>query len=111
MVGLFAPPLLAATAIGAALGAGVGKAVQRKVTAGIEQQAEDSIPIGGAGLMVAYPPSSAPAVEAAVTRAISRVVGEGRGRVRRRSRPRSPTRRAKTAESAQMTGGRSARAT
>ncbi len=79
VVGLFAPPLLAATAIGAALGAGVGKAVQRKVTAGIEEQARDSIPIGGAGLMVAYPPSSAPIVEAAVTRAISRVVGEGPG--------------------------------
>ena len=29
--------------------------------------------------MVAYPPSSAPTVEAAVTRAISRVVGEGEG--------------------------------
>ena len=39
VVGLFAPPLLAATAIGAALGAGVGKAVQGKVTAGIEEQA------------------------------------------------------------------------
>ena len=60
MVGLFAPPLLAATAIGAALGAGVGKTVRRKVTAGIEQQAQDSIPIGGAGLMAAYPPHRLP---------------------------------------------------
>ena len=79
VVGLFAPPLLAATAIGAAIGAGVGKTVQRKVIAGIEQQAQDSIPIGGAGLMVAYSPESAPVVEAAVTRAISRVIGEGTG--------------------------------
>jgi arylsulfatase len=79
VVGLFAPPLLAATAIGAAIGAGVGKTVQRKVTAGIEQQAQDSIPIGGAGLMVAYKPASGPLVEGAVRRAISRVVGEGSG--------------------------------
>ena len=79
VVGLFAPPLLAATAIGAAIGAGVGKTVQRKVIAGIEQQAQDSIPIGGAGLMVAYPPEAAPVVEGAVTRAISRVIGEGTG--------------------------------
>ena len=79
VVGLFAPPLLAATAIGAAIGAGVGKTVQRKVTAGIEQQAQDSIPIGGAGLMVAYSPAAAPVVEGAVTRAIRRVIGEGTG--------------------------------
>ncbi len=79
VIGLAAPPLLAATAIGAAIGAGVGKTVQRKVAAGIEEQAQDSIPIGGAGLMVAYPPASAPVVEAAVKRAISRVVGEGTG--------------------------------
>ncbi len=78
-VGLFPPPLLAATAIGAAPGAGVGKAVQRKVKAGIEEQAQDSIPIGGAGLMVAYAPEAAPVVESAVNRAISRVVGEGAG--------------------------------
>ncbi len=60
VVGLFAPPLLAATAVGAAIGAGVGKAAQRKVKAGIEQQAQESIPIGGAGLMVAYPPDLGP---------------------------------------------------
>jgi uncharacterized membrane protein len=79
VVGLFAPPLLAATAIGAAIGAGVGKAVQRKVVSGIEQQAQETIPVGGAALMVAYPPESASAVEAAVTRAISRAMGEGQG--------------------------------
>jgi arylsulfatase len=79
VVGLFAPPLLAATAIGAALGAGVGKTVQHKIKAGIEQQGHDSIPIGSAGLIVAYPSSSGAAVEAAVTRAITRVIGEGTG--------------------------------
>ena len=79
VVGLFAPPLLAATAVGAAIGAGVGKVTQRKVKAGIEEQAQDSIPIGGAGLIVAYGPESAAKVEGAVHRAISRVVGEGTG--------------------------------
>ena len=76
VVGLFAPPLLAATAIGAALGAGVGKTVQRKVAAGIKEEAQDSIPIGSAGLMVAYPPGSGPVVEAAVKRAITRTIGD-----------------------------------
>src|SRR4249920_462675 len=54
-VGLFAPPLLAATAAGAA------------------------IPVGGAGLIVAYPHSAAAKVEPAVTRAITKAVGEAEG--------------------------------
>ena len=79
VVGLFAPPLLAATVVGAAIGAGVGKVAHRKVKAGIEEQARDSIPIGGAGLMVAYGPESAALVEGSVHRAISHVIGEGTG--------------------------------
>jgi uncharacterized membrane protein len=79
VVGLFAPPLLAATAIGAAIGAGVGKVVHNKLKAGIEAQGQETIPIGGAGLIVAYPPESSAAVEGAVARAIKRAVGEGRG--------------------------------
>ena len=79
VVGLFAPPLLAATAVGAVIGAGVGKVASRKVKAGIEQGAQETIPIGGAGLIVAYPPASAAAVESAVTRPIAKAVGEATG--------------------------------
>ena len=46
IVGLFAPPLLAATAAGAVIGAGVGKVAHRKIEAGIKESAEGSIPIG-----------------------------------------------------------------
>src|SRR6185312_9322734 len=60
-VGLFAPPLLAATAVGAAIGAGA------------------AIPVGGAGLIVAYPHSAAAQVEPAVTRAVKKAVGEAEG--------------------------------
>jgi len=80
VVGLFAPPLLVATAAGAALGAGVGKLAERKIKSGIEEQAEKTIPIGGAGLIVAYPPSSGEAVQPAVTRALKKVVGEAEGK-------------------------------
>lgn len=79
VVGLFAPPLLAATAIGAVLGAGVGAGLHEKVGSAIEKMAEDTIPIGGAGLIVAYPRASADKVEPAVTRAIQKVVGEADG--------------------------------
>ena len=79
VVGLFAPPLLAATAIGAALGAVGGKALHKKIGSGVEKMAEDTIPIGGAGLIVAYPHSAADKVEPAVTRALQKVVGEAEG--------------------------------
>jgi uncharacterized membrane protein len=79
VVGLFAPPLLAATAIGAVLGAGAGKLLHRKTASKLEDQAGETIPLGGAGLVVAYPRSAAAKVEPAVTRAIKKVVGEADG--------------------------------
>ena len=78
-VGLFAPPLLAATAIGAALGAGAGKLLHHRTAQKLQEQAGETIPLGGAGLIVAYPKSSAEAVEPAVARAISRAIGEAEG--------------------------------
>ena len=76
IVGLFAPPLLVATAVGAVVGAGVGKIAQRKVEGALEAQAEETIPIGGAGLIVVYDHKHAETIEGAVTRPIKRVVGE-----------------------------------
>ena len=78
-VGLFAPPLLAATAVGAALGAGAGELLHHKAADKIGEQAGETIPLGGAGLIVAYPHSAAGKVEPAVTRAIKKVVGEAEG--------------------------------
>ena len=80
VVGLFAPPLLAATAVGAVLGAGAGKLVHHRTAAKLQEQVGATIPLGGAGLIVAYPQSAAAKVEPAVTRAISKVVGEAEGR-------------------------------
>jgi arylsulfatase len=79
VVGLFAPPLLAATAIGAALGAVGGEALHRKIGSGIEKMAEQTIPIGGAGVIVAYPKSAGEKVEPSVKRAVQKVVGEAEG--------------------------------
>ena len=79
VVGLFAPPLLAATAIGAVIGAVGGEALHKKLGAGVGEKAGDTIPIGGAGLIVAYPHSAAGQVDPAVTRAVKKVVGEAEG--------------------------------
>jgi arylsulfatase len=76
-VGLFAPPLLAATAVGAAIGAGAGKLLHHRTASKLEEQAGATIPVGGAGLIVAYPHSAAD--KPAVTRAIKKVVGEAEG--------------------------------
>ena len=76
VVGLFAPPLLAATAVGVIVGAGVGNIAHKKVESALEAQAEETIPIGGAGLIVVYDHDHAEPIEAAVTRAIKKVVGE-----------------------------------
>ena len=80
VVGLFAPPLLAATAVGAALGAVGGKVLHKKTGSKIEESAGETIPIGGAGLIVAYQHEVADTVERAVTRAIEKVVGQAEGR-------------------------------
>jgi uncharacterized membrane protein len=80
VVGLFAPPLLASAVIGAAVGGALGKVAHSKVKSKIETQAEDTVPWGGAGLIVAYPRASAEDVEGAVTRAAKKVVGEAEGR-------------------------------
>lgn len=79
VVGLFAPPLLAATAVGAAMGAVGGKLLHRRTASKLEEQAGETIPIGGAGLIVAYPHSAAGKVEPAVTRAVKKVVGQAEG--------------------------------
>ena len=79
VVGLFAPPLLAATAVGAASGAGAGKLLHHRTQQKLEEQAGSTIPLGGAGLIVAYPHSGADTVESSVTRAVTRAIGEAEG--------------------------------
>ena len=78
-VGLFAPPLLAATAVGAALGAGAGKLLHHRTASKLEKEAGATIPVGGAGLILAYPHSAAGKVEPTVTRPVKKVVGEAEG--------------------------------
>ncbi len=80
IVGLFAPPLLIATAVGAVVGGALGDLAHHEVKKKIEQQAFDTIPFGGAGLIVAYPRSSAEGVDKAVTNALKKAVGEAEGK-------------------------------
>src|SRR5262245_18564130 len=80
VVGLFAPPLLASAAIGAAVGGALGKVASSRVKSKIEEDAGETIPWGGAGVIVAYPRESADEIEKAVSRAVKKVVGEAEGK-------------------------------
>ena len=57
-----------------------GKALHKKTGSKIEEAAGETIPLGGAGLIVAYKRDDAEVIEPAVTRAIKKVVGEADGR-------------------------------
>ena len=79
-IGLVAPPLLVTTAVGAALGASAGELLHHETAEKIGKQAGETIPLGGAGLIVVYSRSEADEVEPAVTRAVKQVKGEAEGR-------------------------------
>jgi uncharacterized membrane protein len=74
------PLLPATTAFGAAIGAGLGQLFHMASATKLKEEAGAAIPIGGAGLILIYPRTSAPTVEPAVKRAISATKGEAEGR-------------------------------
>ena len=80
-MGVVLLPLLAATTVvGAVMGAGLGQMLHVASATKLKHEAGSSIPLGGAGLIVVYPRTSATTVESAVKRAISSVNGEAEGR-------------------------------
>jgi hypothetical protein len=56
-----------------------GKALHHRTENKLEEQAGETIPLGGAGLILAYPHTAAGTVEPTVTRAVTKVVGEAEG--------------------------------
>jgi len=70
VIGLFAPPLLAATAVGAAAGALAGKFARHRVRAGIGDKLDDALPPGTAGVIAIYEHGAAELVASALSNAI-----------------------------------------
>ena len=70
VVGLFAPPLLAATAVGAAAGGLAGKFARHRVKAGIGDKLDDALPPGSAGIIAIYEHDAADTVASALANAI-----------------------------------------
>ena len=70
VIGLFAPPLLAATAIGAGLGAVAGKLARKRLESGIGEKMDDALPPGSAGIIAIYEHGDADAVAGALGNSI-----------------------------------------
>ncbi|HLN78799.1 MAG TPA: hypothetical protein VK204_17270 [Nocardioidaceae bacterium] len=73
------PLLIPATGFGVALGGALGEALHLLTETKVKGQAASMIPLGCAALILAYPRSSANAVEPVVTRAVLKVTGEAQG--------------------------------
>ena len=74
VVGLFAPPLLAATAVGAAAGAVVGKFAKHRIESGIGDKMDDALPPGAGGVIAIYDTGDADAVGKALANAVKKSV-------------------------------------
>jgi hypothetical protein len=78
--GLVAWPLIPlTTGFGAAMGGIIGEALHLLTETKVKGQAATMIPLGCAALILAYPRSSAKAVEPVVTRAVTKATGEASG--------------------------------
>jgi uncharacterized membrane protein len=75
VVGLFAPPLLAATVVGAAAGGVMGKLVKHRLESGIGDKMDAALPPASGGVIALYDSDGAAAVDAVLTNAVKKSVG------------------------------------
>src|SRR4051794_7650650 len=75
-VGLLAPPLLAATAVGAAAGGAMGKFVKHRLDSGIADKMDAALPPGSGGVIAVYDSSGAVAVDNALVNAVRKSVAQ-----------------------------------
>ena len=79
VVGLFAPPLLAATAVGAAAGGVAGKFAKHRLESGIGEKMDAALPSGSAGVIAVYDSNAAAAVDDALANAVKKSVAHIEG--------------------------------
>jgi len=76
VVGLFAPPLLAATAVGAVAGGVMGKFAKHRVESGIGEKMDAALPPGSGGVIAIYDSAGHDAVDAALANAVKKSVSQ-----------------------------------
>jgi arylsulfatase len=75
-VGLLAPPLLAATAVGAAAGGITGKFAKHRLESGIGEKMDAALPPGSGGVIAVYDSDGAAAVDGALANAVKKSVAQ-----------------------------------
>jgi len=73
-VGLLAPPLLATTVVGAAVGGLAGTFAKHRLESGIGEKMDAALPPGSGGVLAIYDAAGAPAVENALANAVRKSV-------------------------------------
>jgi uncharacterized membrane protein len=76
VVGLFAPPLLAATAVGAAAGGVMGKFAKHRLESGIAEKMDAALPPASGGVIAVYDSDGAEAVNKALANAVKKSVAQ-----------------------------------
>ena len=76
VLGLFAPPLLAATAVGAAAGAVLGKFAKHRIESGIAEKMDNALPPSSGGVIAIYDSGGAGAVDEALPNAVKKSVAQ-----------------------------------
>ena len=75
-VGLFAPPLLAATVVGGAVGGVVGKFAKHRVESGLEDKMGAALPPGSAGIVAIYDRAKTDTVNTTLASAVRKSVAQ-----------------------------------
>ncbi len=75
-VGLFAPPLLAATVVGGAVGGMVGKFAKHRAESGLEDKMGAALPPGSAGIVAIYDRAKTDTVNTTLASAVRKSVAQ-----------------------------------
>jgi uncharacterized membrane protein len=75
-VGLFAPPLLAATIVGGAVGGAIGKFTRHRVESGLEEKMGAALPPGSAGIVAIYDRAKTDTVNTTLASAVRKSVAQ-----------------------------------
>jgi hypothetical protein len=76
VVGLFSPPLLAATVVGGAVGGVIGKFARHRVASGLEEKMGAALPPGSAGVVAIYDRTKTSTVDATLANAVRKSVAQ-----------------------------------
>jgi uncharacterized membrane protein len=76
VVGLFSPPLLAATVVGGAVGGVLGKFAKHRVESGLEEKMGAALPPGSAGIVAIYDRAKTETVNSTLANAVRKSVAQ-----------------------------------